>query len=97
AALVLAAATARWAEPARTRVRAPDQQEVGREGERHRQSRDPHDALLERLSKCVERARRELAQLVEEEHAMMRQRDLAGMRPTAPAAHDRRDGRGVMG
>ena len=49
------------------------------------------DALLERLAQRVERARRELAELVEEQHAAVRERDLAGAGSAAAAADERGD------
>ena len=47
--------------------------------------------LLERLAQRLEHADRELGQLVEEQHAAMRERDLAGA-DAAAAAADERDG-----
>src|SRR5205085_640899 len=59
---------------------------------RHRLARDPYPALLERLAQRVERARRELAELVEKQHTAMRERDLAGPGAAAPAADERGGG-----
>ena len=59
-------------------------------------ARDPHDALLERLAQGVERPRRELAELVEEQAAAVRERDLARRRLRAPTPDQRRDRRGVV-
>jgi hypothetical protein len=52
--------------PTRAGVGARHQEEVGGEAERECLARDAHDSLLERLSECIERARWELAELVEE-------------------------------
>ena len=58
-------------------------------------ARDRNDAVLQRLSQRLEHGARELRQLVEEQHAAMRQRHLT--RPRArPSAHDRRRGCAVM-
>ena len=54
------------------------------------------DALLQRLAQRVERGRGELAELVEEEDAAVRERDLAGTGPTAAAADERGGRRGVV-
>ena len=53
-----------------------------------------HLAGLERLAERIEHLRRELRQLVEEEHAVMGERDFA--RPRADAAADHRRHRGGM-
>jgi len=53
-------------------------------------------AGLERLAQHLEHPAIELRQLIEEQHAVMRQRNLAGAR-IAAAAHQRYRGRGVMG
>jgi hypothetical protein len=48
-----------------------------------------HDgAVLERLAEALDRGARELGHLVEEQHADVRERDLAGLR-RAPAAEQR--------
>src|SRR5690606_22363908 len=60
-------------------------------------ARDHRLSGLERLAQRVEHLRRELRQLVEEQHAEMRQRDLTGLRPRAAAdegCHARRMMRG---
>ena len=88
-ALDLAAVARRRAEPARARVGARDEEEVGRKRERERLTCDANDALFERLSQRIERTRRELAELVEEQHAAMRHRDLAGVWATAAPADER--------
>jgi len=75
----------------RARVAARDQQEVGREFGGARRPADPHDALFERLAQRVEHGRWELGQLVEEECAMMRERDFARAGARASPA-DERDG-----
>ena len=50
-------------------------------------ARNRHSAVLERLTQDLERRLRELRQLVEEQHAVMRERDLAGPRHAAAADH----------
>jgi len=63
--------------------------DVGGEGERPAPARDRHTALFERLAQRLERVPPELGQLVHEEDAAMRERDLA--RPDrVPAAEERR-------
>ena len=73
----------------RARVAARDQQEVGRELGGARRPADPHDAFFERLAQRVEHDGRELGQLVEEERAVMRERDLARAGARAPPADER--------
>jgi hypothetical protein len=75
-------------EAARARVGARDEEEVGREAKCEGLAGDPDGAFLEWLSERVERARRELAQLVEEEDTAMSHRRFAGTRRTAPAADE---------
>ena len=96
-ALRVAAAAALRARAARTRVRARDELERGGEGERHRLARDAYRPLLERLPQRVERAGRELPELVEEQHAPVRECDLARAGAAAPAADERGGRRGVVG
>jgi len=52
-------------------------------------------AVLERLAQGFDRGPNELSQLVEQEHAVMREARLAGPRPDS-TAYDRRRGGGVM-
>ena len=59
-------------------------------------TRDADDAFFQRLAERVERDRRELTQLVEEQRAPVRERDLAWPEPHAAAADQRRGGRGVV-
>ena len=77
-------------------LRARDELEVGRERDRERLARDAHDAILERLAHRLERVGRELAELVEEEHAPVREGDLAGSGAAAAAADERGGRRGVV-
>jgi hypothetical protein len=61
---------------------------------------DPGDGngpVLERLAQCLEDRARELGQLVEEEDAPMRERDLAGTRARAATDDGRRRGAVVGG
>ena len=51
-------------------------------------ARDRDFAGLQRLAQRIERLRRELGQFVEEQHAVMGERDFAG--PRAQAAADQR-------
>ena len=66
-----------------------DELEPGREERLARRPRDRDDAVLERLPQRLERGPLELGQLVEQQHAAMREARLAGPRPGA-AADDRR-------
>ena len=78
---------------ARARVHGGDEQEAGRDRGGRRRAGDPDDALLERLAQRVEHVRRELGQLVEEEHAVVRRADLArpeGGRAAPDERHRRR-------
>lgn len=58
--------------------------------------RDRHLAGFERLAQGIEHRALKLRQLVEKQHAEMRQTDLARLR-TQPATHQRRHRRTVMG
>ena len=80
---------------ARTGIHRRDQAERRGEGHAAGRARDPNAPLFERLPEHLDRAARELRQLVEEEHAVVRQRDLAGPRHAA-AADQRRFGAGVV-
>ncbi len=66
-------------------VHRRDQREAGRERERARRAGDVDVAVLERLAERLERVAAELGQLVEEEHAVVREADLARTRER-PAA-----------
>lgn len=59
-------------------------------GARHRDL-----AVLQRLAQRIQHARIELRQFVEEEHALMRKRNLTGLRASA-AAGQRRHAGGMM-
>src|SRR4029079_11588002 len=74
--------------PARARVRGRDELHARREA--NAPGRACHDqlAVLERLTQRLERTARELGELVEEQDAARRQRDLAGAR--AGTAADQR-------
>ena len=72
---------------ARTRVHRRHQHEAGGERRRVQGARDGDVALLQRLAQHLQTAAMELRQLVEEENAVMGQRDLARRRRTAAADH----------
>ena len=76
-------------EPARTRVHRADQHEPRGEDRRARRPRDSDRALLERLAQHFEHVPAELGHLVEEQHAVVREADLAGTRMLSAA--DERD------
>ena len=76
-------------EPAWTRVHRGDQLEPRRERGRAAGTGDRHAPLLQRLPERFEDIAVELRKLVEEQHAMVRPRDLAG-RQARPAADHRR-------
>src|SRR5438874_10740546 len=84
-----AAALARRVVPesARTRIHRGGEHEGGREGERHRGAADSHPLIFERLAQDFENAPVEFRQLVEEEHAVVRERNFAGAR-YGPAADE---------
>src|SRR6266545_6246199 len=75
--------------PKNSKVDRPDQLEAGREDRLAAGARDGDVAVLERLAERLERGPRELRELVEEEHAVVREARLPGSRP-GPAADDRR-------
>ena len=90
-ALARATAAAVGGAPARTAVAGGHQDRVGGELERALAAHDLDPPLLQRLPQGVERDPGELGQLVEEQHAAVGQRDLAGPRrgsppPTRPCA-----------
>ena len=82
--------------PARARIGARDEQEVGGELERSRRAADADDPLFERLAQAFEHADRELGQLVEEQRAAVRERDLARSHARAAAADERDARRAVV-
>ena len=72
--------------PARARVHRSDEEERRRERDRPAGPAHPDHPFLERLAQRLEGRHGELAQLVEEEHAVGRQAHLTGSeRPAAPA------------
>ncbi len=80
-------------EPARTRVHRRHQREPCREHGRPRGARDDDRAVLERLAQHFQRAAVELRRFVEEQHAVVREADLARPRHAAAADQGRvRDG-----
>ena len=76
-------------------VHRRDQLEAGREERQPLDAGDRHDAVLERLAQRLERRPLELGQLVEEQHASMREARLPRTRPGA-AADDRGRRRAVV-
>jgi hypothetical protein len=72
-------------EPIRAGVHRSRQHKGGREGQRHRGAADRHLPVFERLPEDFEDRTVELGQLVEEEHAVVREADLARPRH-GPAA-----------
>ena len=86
----LRALAARAAEAARARVRGGDEHEARREDHDLLAADDRHVAVLERLPQRLEARARELRQLVEEEHAAVRERRLAGLRRVGAADEARR-------
>ena len=77
-------------EPARARVHRADEHEAGGEDRRARRAGDRHAPFLERLTQHLQDVAAELEHLVEEQHAVMREADLAGTRLRSAA-----DQRGV--
>ena len=75
-----AVAAAVATEAARTRIHRRDQREARGKRQRSGGARDRHGAFFERLAQNLERRAREFAELVEIEHAMLRERDLARTR-----------------
>ena len=80
---------------ARAHVHRPDELEARREERVPADPRDRDEAVLERLPQRLEHRPRELGQLVHEQDAPMRERDLAGTR-ARPTSHDRRRRRPVV-
>ena len=81
--------------PAAARVHRRDQLDARREGDVRVGARDADRPGLERLAQRIEHRALEFGQFVEEQHAEMRQADLA--RPHAqPAADQRRHRRRMM-
>ena len=90
------AAAARMAEPAAgAGIHRGDELELGGKRALPRRARDVDHAGLERLAQHFEHAAIPFGQLVEEQHAVMRERDLAGPR-IAAAADERHGARRVM-
>jgi hypothetical protein len=67
-----------------TRIHGSDKHEAGRKGQAAVRPADGDGLVLHRLAHHFQHAAIELRQLVEEEHAAMRQADFAGSRPVAP-------------
>jgi hypothetical protein len=67
------------------RVHRRHQDEVGREGRGPQRPADRHAAVLQGLAQHLQRLAVELRQLVEEQDALVRQADLAGLRDAAAA------------
>lgn len=65
------------AKAARTRIERRDQHEVGRERRAGKCAADGHRAIFQRLAEDFQRLTIELRQLVQEQHAMMTERDFA--------------------
>ena len=80
---------------ATTGVHRRDQHESGGVGDPVVGAGDRHLAVLKRLPQRVQHARVELGQFVEEQHALVRQRNLAGLGANA-AAGQRRHAGGMM-
>ena len=70
---------------ARAGIHGGDEDEVGGESRAAEGPADGHLAFLERLAEDLERLAIELGHLVEEEHALVGQADLAGLRRAAAA------------
>ena len=66
-------------------VHGSHQLEIGGESQRALRPADGDDLVLDGLAHHFQDTRAELGQLVQEEHAAVRQGNLAGMRPVAPA------------
>ena len=79
------ALAARAAEPARARVGGGDEHEARREDHHLLAADDRHVAVLERLAQRLEARAGELRQLVEEQHAAVGERRLAGLRRVGAA------------
>src|ERR1044072_7288901 len=73
-------------EAARARVHRRDEHEASGVRDRCLRARDDDATVLERLTQGFERVTRKLEQLVEKQHALMRETDLA--RPRRRAAAD---------
>jgi len=76
--------------PTSTRVYGADQQRARRKARSRAGSGDVHEAVFQWLAERLERRATELGELIQEEHAVMRQADLAGRGtsppPTSPAS-----------
>ena len=71
--------------PAEARVHRADEEKARRERGLAVGARDGHDPVFERLTERFERRAAELCELVEKEHAVVGEADLAGPRPVAAA------------
>ena len=76
-------------EPARAWIHRADQHEVRGKHGRPRGPRDRDDAFFERLAQHFQRRRRELEHFVKEQHAVMREADLARARLRSAAGERR--------
>ena len=75
---------------------APIRMKVGWEGQRHVGARERHRRFFERLAQHFEHVARKFRQLVQEQHAVVRQADFAGPRRSGAAADQPRVRYGVM-
>ncbi len=80
-------------EAARARVRRAHQREAGREPQPAFRPHQGDVAVFQRLPERLQRRRTELGHLVEEEHAVVRERRLAGSRRRLPLQRGRRSTR----
>ncbi len=83
-------------QPAPARVHGSNELKARREGNPVIGPRDAHRAGFQRLAQHLQRARRELRQLVEKQHAIVRQRHLPRPGAPLPATGQRRLRGGVM-
>jgi hypothetical protein len=82
--------------PARTRIHRCDQHKIRGEGERHLRACDGDAPLLDRLAEHFEGAALEFRELIEEQHAMVRQAHFARPRRADTAAQQSGVGDAVM-
>jgi len=83
-------------EPARTGVGRRDQREPCGELDGACRPRHDHTAVLQRLAQTLECIPAELGELVEEQHAVVRERDLTGTQERRAAAEQAGERHGVM-
>ena len=83
-------------EPARTGVGRRDQREPCGELDGAGRPRHDHTAVLQRLAQTLERVPAELRELVEEQHAVVRERDLSGTQERGAAAEQAGERHGMM-